>query len=111
MRLRLHGLAACLPGCFTGWGIHTGDKKLDGSGLGMTLGKLMKPKHSTVESSRLLEAEPAALATGLSKKSKSSHHAVRDEEVLNRMLEAEDNPGVMISWDELVSGLRHRRAL
>ncbi len=76
----------------------------------MTLGKLMKPKHSTVEASRLPEAEPAALPTGLPNRSKSPHHAVRDEEVLNRMLEAEGNPGVMISWDELVSGLRHRRA-
>lgn len=76
----------------------------------MTMQKLMKPKHSTVGASRLPEAEPAALATGLSKRSKSPHHAVRDEEVLNRMLEAEGNPGVMITWDELISGLRHRRA-
>jgi hypothetical protein len=69
----------------------------------------MKPKHSTVEASRLPEAEPAALATGLPRRSKSPHDAVRDEEVLNRMLEAEGNPGVMISWDELVSGLRRQK--
>lgn len=72
----------------------------------MTLGKLMKPKHSSVEASRLPEAEPAALATGLPNRSKSPHDAVQDEEVLNRMLEAEGNPGVMISWGDGDAALR-----
>ncbi len=69
----------------------------------------MNPKPSTVEDTRLSEAEHALMADGLQKASEPPRLVVTDEQVLNWMHEDEDTPGVMITWDEICSGLRHRR--
>jgi hypothetical protein len=36
------------------------------------------------------------------------HHGVSDEEVMRRVCEADENPDVMITFDQLLSGLKVR---
>lgn len=68
----------------------------------------MKLDEIAEEASKLPEEERAALASRLIHGLETPVYEVPDEEVFRRMKEAEENPSVMITFDELVSGLRKR---
>lgn len=58
------------------------------------------------EASKLPEEARAAIASRLIHSLEAAHHWVSDEEVLDRIREAEENPSVLISFDEFVSGIK-----
>jgi hypothetical protein len=60
------------------------------------------------EAAKLPEEERASLASRLLHGLETPVYAVPDDEVFRRMREADEDPSVMISFDELVSGLRPR---
>jgi hypothetical protein len=66
-----------------------------------------------IEAAKLSEKEWDSLASRLLHGQESPVSWVFDEEVLSRMHEADEDPGVMITFDELVFGLqcRHKDAL
>ncbi|MGL5019173.1 MAG: addiction module protein [Luteolibacter sp.] len=66
----------------------------------------MKLEEIAKEAAKLPEEERALLASRLLHGLESPVYKVSDEEVSRRMREADENPSVMISFDELVSGLR-----
>jgi len=68
----------------------------------------MKLAEVAMEASKLTEEERASLASRLLHGLESPVYEVSDEEVFRRMEEADRNPSVMISFDELVSGIRRR---
>ncbi len=68
----------------------------------------MKLEELSAEADKLPEDERASLAARLLHGLEKPHYSVADEEVRRRMDEAEENPGVMITFDQLVSGLRFR---
>lgn len=70
----------------------------------------MKLDEIAEEAAKLTEEERAALASRLIHGLETPVYDVTDEEVFQRMNEAEEDPSVMISFDELVSGLRKRGA-
>lgn len=69
---------------------------------------VMKLDELSAEAAKLSEDERASLAAQLLHGLEKPHYSVSDEEVLNRVREAEENPDVMITFDQLVSGLRFR---
>jgi hypothetical protein len=68
----------------------------------------MKLEEIAVEASKLSEEERASLASRLLHGLESPVYWASDEEVDRRMREAEADPSVMITFDKLVAGLRHR---
>lgn len=70
--------------------------------------KDMKLEEIVAEASKLSEEERASLASRLLHGLETPVYSVSDQEVASRMREAEADPGVLITFDELVAGLRHR---
>jgi hypothetical protein len=68
----------------------------------------MKLEEIAEEASKLTEKERGALASRLLRTLDKPAYDVSDEEVLRRVREADENPEVMITFDELVAGLRPR---
>ncbi len=68
----------------------------------------MKLEEIAIEASKLSEEERASLASRLLHGLETPVHEVSDEEVSRRMREAEGDPTVWMTFDELISGLRHR---
>lgn len=68
----------------------------------------MKLKEIVAEASQLSEEERASLASQLLHSLKRPLYSVPDEEVERRVQEGETNPGVLITFDELVAGVRQR---
>ena len=69
----------------------------------------MKLNEIVKEASKLPEEEIAALASQLLHGLESPVYDVSDEEVKSRIIEADENPDLLITFDELISGLRSRR--
>lgn len=69
---------------------------------------LMKLEELSAEAAKLSEDERASLAARLLHGLEKPHYTVSDEEVLRRVREADENPEVMITFEQLVSGLRFR---
>lgn len=68
----------------------------------------MKLEEIATEASKLSEEERAALASRLLHGLESPVYQVSDEEVARRMDEAERDPSVLITFDQLVAGLKRR---
>jgi hypothetical protein len=68
----------------------------------------MKLDEIAAEASKLPEEERASLASQLLHGLETPVYSVSDDEVRIRMLEAETDPSVLITFDQLVTGLRHR---
>ncbi len=68
----------------------------------------MKLEEIAEEAAKLSEEQRALLASKLLRGLETPLYEVSDEEVLRRMREADEDPSVLISFDELVSGLRGR---
>ena len=68
----------------------------------------MKLDEIAEEASKLPEEQRAALASRLLHGLESPVYDVSDEEVFRRIKEADDDPSVLITFDELVAGLKHR---
>jgi hypothetical protein len=68
----------------------------------------MKLQEISAEAAKLSEEERASLASQLLHGLETPVYEVSDEEVLSRMREADADPGVLITFHELVSGLKHR---
>lgn len=66
----------------------------------------MDLEEITREAAILPEAQRAWLAARLLRGMDRLTYKVSDEEVLRRMREADENPEVMITLDQFVSGLR-----
>ncbi len=69
---------------------------------------MTKVDQIAAEASKLTEEERASLASRLLHGLESPIYDVSDEEVARRMEEAEEDPSVMITFDELVAGLKNR---
>jgi hypothetical protein len=69
---------------------------------------MMKLEDIVAEASKLPEEERAALASQLLHGLESPVYDVSDNEVAKRRREAEDDPSVLITFDELVAGLKRR---
>ena len=69
---------------------------------------MMKLEEIATEASRLSEEERASLASRLLHGLESPIYEVRDEEVSLRMKEAEADPSVWLTFDQLVAGLNRR---
>ncbi len=67
----------------------------------------MKLDEIVAEVAKLTEEERASLASQLLHGLETPVYSVPDSEVRRRMAEAETNPSVLITFDELVAGLRH----
>jgi len=86
--------------------------------LGMGLAKTrsfayfrpMKLEEIAAAASRLTEEERASLASRLLHGLESPSYQVPDCEIADRMEEAEKDPTVWLSFDQLVSGLKRRGA-
>ena len=68
----------------------------------------MKLDEIAAEASKLPEEQRAALASRLLHGLESPVYDVSDEEVFSRMKEADADPSVLITFDELVAGLKNR---
>ena len=68
----------------------------------------MKLDEIAKEASKLPEEERASLASQLLHGLESPVYDVSDEEVKSRIIEADKDPSVLITFDELVSGLSNR---
>src|SRR5437763_7030035 len=68
----------------------------------------MKLDEIVVEASKLSEEERASLASQLLHGLETPFYEVSDEEVRQRMREADADPSVLITFDELVARLRRR---
>jgi hypothetical protein len=68
----------------------------------------MKLEEIVAEASKLSEEERASLASQLLHGSETPVYSVSDEEVRRRMREADADSNALITFDELVAGLRHR---
>lgn len=79
----------------------------DGLGDAYNVGE-MKLDELAAEASKLPEEERAALASRLLHGLETPVYDVPDEEVARRVREGDEDPGVMITFDELVAGLRNR---
>jgi hypothetical protein len=66
----------------------------------------MNVDELVTEAEKLPEEERASLAARLLHGLERPHHYVSDEEVSLRLREAEEDPSVMISFEELISGLK-----
>jgi len=58
------------------------------------------------EASKLPEEARASIASRLIRSLETAHHWVSDEKVLARRQEAEENPDVLISFDQFVCGIK-----
>ena len=70
----------------------------------------MKLEEIVAEASKLPEEERASLASQLLHGLETPVYYVSDEEVRGRMREADADRGALITFDELVAGLRQRGA-
>ena len=68
----------------------------------------MKLEEIAAEASKLSEEERASLASRLLHGLETPVYWVSDEEVGRRRQEADEDPSVLITFDELVAGLRQR---
>lgn len=68
----------------------------------------MKLEDIAAEASRLSEEERASLASRLLHGLDSPVYEVTDAEVSERMKEAENDPSVWLTFDQLVTGLKRR---
>ena len=68
----------------------------------------MKLEEIVAEASKLSEEERASLASRLLHGLETPIYWVSDDEVGRRMQEAETDPDVLITFDQLVTGLQHR---
>jgi hypothetical protein len=68
----------------------------------------MKLEEIVVEASKLSEEERASLASQLLHGLETPVYEVSDDEVQRRIQEASANPGILITFDELVAELRSR---
>ena len=68
----------------------------------------MKLEEIAAEASKLPEEERASLASQLLHGLETPVYCVSDTEVRNRIREAEHDPSALITFDELVAGLRTR---
>ena len=68
----------------------------------------MKLEEIAEEAAKLSEEQRALLASRLLHGLETPVYEVTDEEVFRRMREADEDPSVLISFNELVSGLRLR---
>lgn len=68
----------------------------------------MKLEEIVAEAAKLSEEERASLASQLLHGLETPVYWVSDDEVAGRVREAEADPSVLITFDELVAGLRHR---
>ncbi len=66
----------------------------------------MNVNELVMEAEKLPEEERASLAARLLHGLERPHHYVSDEEVTERLREAEADPSVMISFEELLSGIK-----
>ena len=69
---------------------------------------VMKLEEIAIEAEKLSEEERAALASRLLHGLESPVYEVTDPELKERMREAESDPTVWITFDQLVSGLNRR---
>src|SRR6478735_113952 len=69
---------------------------------------VMKLEEIATEASKLSEEERASLASRLLHGLETPVYEVSDPELLERMREAEIDPGVWLTFDQLVSGLKRR---
>ena len=69
---------------------------------------IMKLEEIAAEAAKLPEEERASLASRLLHGLETPVYEVSDAEVSRRILEAETDSSVMITFHELVAGLRHR---
>lgn len=69
---------------------------------------VMKFEDIAAEASKLSEEERASLASRLLHGLETPIYEVSDAEVARRVREANTDPSVLITFDELVAGLRHR---
>jgi hypothetical protein len=67
---------------------------------------MMNLEEIAEEAAKLPEEQRASLASRLLHGLESPVYWVSDEEVFSRMKEADEDPSVMITFDELVSELR-----
>lgn len=68
----------------------------------------MRLEEIVAEASKLSEEDRASLASQLLHGLETPIYEVSDDEVQRRVQEASADPGVLITFDELVAGLRHR---
>lgn len=68
----------------------------------------MKLEEIVAEASKLSEEERASLASRLLHSLETPVYSVSDEEVAKRVHEADADLSVLITFDELVAGLRNR---
>lgn len=68
----------------------------------------MKLEEIATEASKLSEEERASLASRLLHGLESPIYEVSDVEVSQRVREAENDPTVWLTFDQLVSGLKRR---
>jgi hypothetical protein len=68
----------------------------------------MKPEEIVAEAAKLSEEDRASLASQLLHGLQIPVFCVTDQEVRNRMREGDSDPSVLITFDELVAGLRQR---
>ncbi len=68
----------------------------------------MKLEEIVTEASKLSEEQRASLASRLLHGLESPVYEVSDGEVRQRMDEAENDPSVWLTFDQLVSGLKRR---
>ena len=66
----------------------------------------MKLQEIAAEAAKLSEEERASLASQLLHGLETPIYEVTDEEVFSRMKEVDADPSVLITFDELVSGLK-----
>ena len=69
---------------------------------------VMKLEELVAEAVKLTEEERASLASQLLHSLESPVYDVSDDDVVRRREEAERDPRVLITFDELVAGLRRR---
>ncbi len=66
----------------------------------------MKLEELVEEASKLPEEQRASFASQLLHSLETPHHWISDEEVSERIQEAEEDPSVMISFEDFVSGVK-----
>lgn len=66
----------------------------------------MQVEDIVMEASKLPEEARASIASRLIHSLDTAHHWVSDEEISFRVREAEEDPSVLISFDQFVSGIK-----
>jgi hypothetical protein len=66
----------------------------------------VKVEDIVMEASKLPEEARASIASMLIHSLSTVHHWVSDEEVSARVRQAEEDPSVLISFDQFVSGIK-----